>query len=286
MKSPKLLIGILLGTTLSLACAEITPAPAESTSVTVPLKLVGDDPLIDIRVNGVAVTVQFDIGISANLSLFPSILEQIDKTPNGESIGGMTPYGPTGKTAIYQVDLVQIGDISFTDVTIGQDFHDAAFQADFIAGKGAHGFAGRGLFLDRKIVIDYQRQELTIVTPDVPAKQQPSCRGREIPLITGRDWGVATKAKTEIGDIVFVWDTGAPANIIFKKRTDAANLNLPEYDALTLDQLSFGGHEFGPANFYVRDFEGPPFDGFIGYAFFVDHVVCIDFPGDRLLIRE
>lgn len=34
--------------------------------------------------------------------------------------------------------------------------------------------------------------------------------------------------------------TGAPANTILKDRTDAANLELPEYEELTLDQLSFG----------------------------------------------
>ena len=95
-----------------------------------------------------------------------------------------------------------------------------------------------------------------------------------------------TKTKTEIGDIVFVWDTGAPGSVIFKKRTDTANLHLAEYDALTLNKLAFDEHQFGPREFFVRDFTGPPFDGFIGYDFFVDHVVCVDFPGDRLLIGE
>jgi hypothetical protein len=36
---------------------------------------------------------------------------------------------------------------------------------------------------DGKLVIDYRRKELTIISPDVPDKQQSSCRGREISLM-------------------------------------------------------------------------------------------------------
>ena len=93
-------------------------------------------------------------------------------------------------------------------------------------------------------------------------------------------------AKTEIGDVRLVWDTGAPANIILKDRTDAANLGLPEYEELTLSKLSLGGRDFGPVSFFVRDFKIPPFDGLIGFPFFDKYVICFDFPGNRLLIRD
>jgi hypothetical protein len=48
-----------------------------------------------------------------------------------------------------------------------------------------------------------------------------------------------------------------------------------------------GGIDFGPLQFAVEDLSLPPgFDGFIGYNFFAHHVVCMDFPGNRLLIRD
>ena len=53
------------------------------------------------------------------------------------------------------------------------------------------------------------------------------------------------------------------------------------------DRLGLGGSEFGPWSFEVVDFALPPgFEGFIGYDFFAQHVVCMDFPGRRVLVRK
>lgn len=280
-------ISLLIGAALATLCTTNVTMSADGAQVTIPIRIAETSPIIEVRVNGMPINVLFDIGRSGNVSLFPAVFEQIDKVQIGESVGGVSMDGPTGGgRPIYRVDVVQVGDIGFTNVSMGEDFHDAEFQADFIARKDAYGFAGTGLFKNHKIVIDYQRRELTLIASDVPLDQQSACRGKEIPLITGLDWGLVTKASTEIGDIVLVWDTGAPGNLIFKKRTDTANLNLAEYDALTLKKLAFDEHEFGPMEFFVRDLSGPPFDGFIGYSFFMDHIVCVDFPGNRLLIRQ
>ena len=61
----------------------------------------------------------------------------------------------------------------------------------------------------------------------------------------------------------------------------------PLEDALLSKRLVFGGTDFGPLQLEVADLALPPgFDGFIGYNFFAKHVVCLDFPGNRLLIRR
>lgn len=285
MKKPMLQAALLLGAVMMSACGKDFQPAQEAT---VPIEIVGTSPIIEIQVNGIPVKVHFDLGNADTVSLFPAFLDQIEKEHVGETGGRKSLYGSEDGKPIYRVDLVQIGDINFVDMDVVEDFHDAEFQADFIEERGAYGFVGPGLFPDHKLVIDYQRQELTIISPNVPEEQQSSCRGREIPLMPGSnaDIGALALAKTEIGDVRLVWDTGAPANIIFKDRTDAANLELPEYDELTLDQLSFGAYDLGPASFYVRDFKIPPFDGLIGYPFFRDYVVCFDIPGNRLLVRE
>jgi len=52
-------------------------------------------------------------------------------------------------------------------------------------------------------------------------------------------------------------------------------------------QFSLGGVDFGPWRFDVWDMSLPAgFDGFIGYNFFARHIVCIDFPGRRIVIRR
>lgn len=233
------------------------------------------------------VTVLFDLGNSDNLLLFPSVLNQIDKVQIGESDGFKTVHGPGDGQPIYQVDLVQIGDLSFTSVNLIEDFHDSEYQADFVANLDSYGSMGTGLFQDHKLVFDYRRKELTVITPDAAAGNQSSCRGREIPFLPGSDAGVLTMATTEIGDIKFVWDTGAIPNIILKSRAEGENLELSDRNTVTLKQIAFNEHEFGPIEFKVWDFPvTPPFDGFIGHVFFRDHIVCVDFPGDRLLIPE
>lgn len=56
----------------------------------------------------------------------------------------------------------------------------------------------------------------------------------------------------------------------------------------TTKRLVLGGTDFGPWQFKWMEMSLPPFfDGSIGfgYDFFLRHVVCIDFPGKRVLVR-
>jgi len=282
---PRLLTIYLLVAMLVLGCSKDDP-PAQET--TVPIEIVGTSPIIEIKVNGKPVPVNFDLGNADSVSLFPAFLDEVEKEKVGETGGRKSLYGPEDGKPIYRVETVQVGDFAVTNFDVVEDFHDAEFQEDFIETRGAYGFVGPGLFKDHGLVIDYQQKELTIVAQDALDAQQSSCRGREIPLMpqSSSDIGALGLAKTEIGDVRLVWDTGAPANIILKDRTDAADLDLPEYEELTLTKLSFGGLDFGPASFFVRDFKIPPFDGLIGFPFFEKYVVCFDLPGNRLFVRD
>ncbi len=62
---------------------------------------------------------------------------------------------------------------------------------------------------------------------------------------------------------------------------------VPATDGLvSVKNLRFGDDDFGPWGLYVLDAELPPFfDGFIGFDFLSKHVVCLDFPGRRVLVQ-
>ena len=278
--------------TVYLFVAMLVPGCSEDAAlaeeITVPIEIVGTSPIIEIKVNGKSVPVHFDLGNADSVSLFPVVLDELDKKNVGETGGRKSLYGSEAGKPIYQVDMVQVGDFAVTSFEVVEDFHDAEFQQDFIETRGAYGFVGPGLFKDHGLVIDYRRRELTIISQGALGTQQSSCRGREVPLMpaSNPEIGALGLAQTEIGDVRLVWDTGAPANIILKDRTDSAELDLPEYEELTLEELSFGGHDFGPASFFVRDFKIPPFDGLIGFPFFDKYVVCYDLPGNRLFVRD
>jgi len=82
------------------------------------------------------------------------------------------------------------------------------------------------------------------------------------------------------------WDTGTPTSVLGKRFAQEAQPNLSE-DILTAKRLTFAGTDFGPLQFQIWDVSLPPgFDGFIGYNFFAHHIVCMDFPGNRLLIQH
>lgn len=51
-------------------------------------------------------------------------------------------------------------------------------------------------------------------------------------------------------------------------------------------KLRLGTADFGPWEFQVWDMDLPGFDGFLGYDFFAKHVVCVDFPGKRIVIAN
>ncbi len=284
--------GFLIPVLVLLAsCAGEVDDRAASASI-VPIKLIGADPIVEVRVNGLPINVHFDIGTGGSLALFPSKLNQIeDKVLVDRSRGGVAQDGPTGGgRPIYQVDLIEIGGLALENARIGEDFHDEAFQKEFTARNYAHGFLGRRYFLEHKIVIDYPKSELTIIPPDAPAEQQLECQGVELPLLreNEKDWGLVSNAVTDIGSLVVVWDTGFPANVVFKKWTDSAGLSYSVGNKIVSETLNINGHDFGPKTFEVWDWgsDRPPFDGFIGYDFFSEHVVCVDFPNGAVFVQR
>jgi hypothetical protein len=66
-----------------------------------------------------------------------------------------------------------------------------------------------------------------------------------------------------------------------------ADLDLHDPGPMTSQRLLAGDAAFGPWTFEVVELSLPPgFEGFIGYDFYAKHVVCMDFPGKRLLVRR
>jgi hypothetical protein len=52
-----------------------------------------------------------------------------------------------------------------------------------------------------KVVINYPRRELTLIPPASLPEEQALCRGIELPLIQEKDWGLAARIDTDIGEL-------------------------------------------------------------------------------------
>jgi hypothetical protein len=115
-----------------------------------------------------------------------------------------------------------------------------------------------------------------------------TCNGTVVPFSTGsRKWRgePVTEADIDLGRVTLWWDTGAPVSVLSSKFANHVRSQNGS-SALQSNRLILGGNDFGPWRFDVWDISLPGFDGFIGHDFFAKHVVCIDFPGNRVAIAR
>jgi hypothetical protein len=107
-----------------------------------------------------------------------------------------------------------------------------------------------------------------------------------VPFLPEWDGAPVTKAQTDLGDLTFVWDTGAPISIIRKARIEETHTQAVN-QVIRTERFFLNGTDFGPLELRPLEFSQPAgTDGFVGTNFFAQHVVCVDFPGKRFLIRQ
>jgi hypothetical protein len=113
------------------------------------------------------------------------------------------------------------------------------------------------------------------------------CKGVAAPFSTNPKWRgeAVTEAQTNVGRLTLWWDTGAPLSVLRRTAVEEAPSSALG-TVLEIKQLSLGAGEFGPWQFELWEMDLPGFDGFIGNDFFDKHVVCIDYPGRRVVIAQ
>ena len=271
------------------SCSDVSPVQSDAHAYQVSMEIVERMPVLSFRINDVDVRLALDLGSGTTLTLYPEILEKIEAVSTGEVHESMGMEGVLMENPIYEVSRVSLGDVKYLDLQVRQDDHTEQHRKDTIEYRGTYGRAGRGLFDNGKLIIDYQNESMTIIPPDAPDVDQATCRGVELPLATEKEsLGLTTKVHTDIGELYAVWDTGAPGNIMPKRTTDAAGLELRARDQFRTEKFVINGHEFGPVRMNVWDVPAlpPDLNTLLGYWFFSDKIVCIDFPRKSIYVRS
>lgn len=226
------------------------------------------------------VRLQFDLGDSTPLVLQQSVLDSIEAVPTGDT----SKYQGTDgvfEVPMFKVARVQIGTAVFTDVVVRLDAPRAGYQPKQIAG----GYLGTGLLKSYEVVLDYANRAMTLV-PRPSERSSVTCKGTVVPFsLSSPKWRgePVTEADTDLGRVTLWWDTGAPVSVIRKGLTQEESSE-SSADSVMTKRFTLGGTDFGPWQFDIWDVSLPGFDGFIGHDFFARHVVCIDFPGNRVVI--
>jgi hypothetical protein len=262
---------------LSLACK---PVAAEPSSITIPIELHENRaPFLVVDMGGKPVRLQFDLGDSTALVLQRSALDSAKAVPTGQSVK-MRGIDGEFQVPTFRITHVKIGAASFTDVVARLD----APRTGYVPSQDSQGYLGTGLLKSFKILLDYRHQVMELM-PQGAGNTSGKCEGTAVPFSKKfAQWQTEplTDAQTDLGPLTLWWDTGSPASVLSK--TSAKNVSSK---TVTTQRLAFGGADFGPWTFQIwDDLSLPGFDGFIGHDFFANHVVCVDFPGKRIVIEQ
>ncbi len=256
---------------------------ASAQSVTVPMRLLGNFPVITARIDGIDVPLAFDLGDASALVLAQSVIDRAKAMPATETHRAKDAMGNVIQSATFTLPRIEIGNAVFTNVIVRPDLHDPSYQASEV---GQQGYLGTALLQSYKVVLDYRHRTFTLISPTSTDKKLPTCEGVAVPFLSGWNGSAVTTVTTDFGELTAVWDTGSPVSILRKANAHKLSDSVIDESATT-KRFVLGGSDFGPLDLVVADYTEPAgTDMFIGYSFFINHIVCIDFPGKRFLIQH
>ncbi len=270
MSEPKVTLFLVALISAFLAGGESVAGPP----TTVPLAIVSHFPVLPAEIDGHKVRLLFDLG-GDSLTLTRATLDEVGITPTGPARRGMDVKGNVTESPTFNVPRLRIGRAIFTNIAgLVDDVHGAS-------NYGAQGFIGPSPFARYRIVLDYRDGKMTLIPPISADIVGAGCLGTAVPFVGG-----IAKAQTDFGDLTLVWDTGFPFSAIRKARIDQMRAKVVS-NAVRTKLFRLNNVDFGPLELRPLVFSEPPgVDGFIGANFFAQHVVCFDFPGQRILIQR
>jgi hypothetical protein len=86
-----------------------------------PIRIVGNFPLVHVQVGDEDVELEFDSGNSGTLALTQAVIDRLHATPTGETSRGMDAQGNVIVYPKYRIPRVQIGAAVFADVIVELD---------------------------------------------------------------------------------------------------------------------------------------------------------------------
>jgi hypothetical protein len=234
----------------------------------IPIELEKGNPIASARINGVLVRLGIDSG-GGVVALKPEVIERVAAARAGPAGSSTDVFGNSSTQTLFTLNTLELGGSTFSNVEAGE-------AGQSVAQTPGDGSIGRRFLNQFLVVYDYSSQKITLFTRRERASADSECRGTRVPTIPDPDAIIVSMAKTDHRAMRMLWDTGATYS--FVKKTFADMHNLPvENPFYTSQRFMVGQHDFGPLQFVVLDARAPTnVDGYIGYNFFIAHLVCID----------
>ena len=276
---------IVLSLLISFAAA--TDADALTKPVTIPIEIVKGFPVLVARIAERDMPLMFDLGGYESITLTPEAMRVggVVRLPD-EQHAWKDAKGNVIEAARFTVKELRIGDAVFRDVDGHVETFDESFKPTSPLGNVGH--IGAALVRPYKVLLDYRGGTMTLIPGDADDESaaQAGCRGTAVPFAPELDGEPVSKAKTDLGTLTFVWDTGASTSVIRRSLVAPPGAEAQAKVVFSSKTFELGGTDFGPLDLRPFDFAEPAeVQGFLGGNFFATHVVCVDFPNSRFLVR-
>lgn len=248
----------------------------------VPLELINNFPVLEVAVGTQSLSVMFDLGGSDQIVLSKAALASLDVELLEETYAWLDAKGNRLEGRKFRIPELRIGTATFRDVT----GHEDAEADTYRKVQTGVGYIGPALLESVKFVVDYQDRSMTFIPHGLQRSDEYGCYGTKVsfdPVLGGEP---VTRATTDLGELTFVWDTGAPMSLLKGDLVRERGIQ-PDGLNMTTERFHLSGEDFGPLPLRLFDFVEPAeVDGYIGYDFFASHVVCIDMKNEHLLVRR
>lgn len=247
----------------------------------IPIRMVHNLPTTDVVVSGKPLALMIDLGGFAGIALTPA-----------ELVGTPVKY-LEGSNHYTDIDGQQYAARRFVvpDVVLGGHSFGALNGSESIFSEGAgppdnNGYIGFGFLYQFLLVLDYPAGHFRLYRSGDDAAFEAECGHDSFP-VTAENGITRSVASTDKGDLRLLWDTGATINAIHSTffapgATTPDDQGGPPFAALK--SLSLAGRDYGPVQFRVTDFVGPPVDGVLGTPFMGQRKLCFDLPRGKAAI--
>jgi hypothetical protein len=260
----KTLVALLLAV-WSTACFAAAPA--------IPIEIINNFPVVGVDIGGHTIAVSFDLGGDEAIELTTEALSKIEVRYLQERYTWLDAKGHKLEARALVIPELRIGAAVFRNV----EGHEHAEAPDWPQIRAGQGRLGRSLFTSHRLELDYRRRTMRL---------DPACEGHRVAFDPAWEGEAVSKATTDIGELTFVWDTGAPMSFIQTALARKIDSGVAANGPVVTRTLVLAGKDFGPLDLRAKEFVQPEgVDGFIGYDFFARHTVCVDFPGRAFWIQ-
>jgi hypothetical protein len=229
-------------------------------------------PNVEVDVGGERLSLMLDLGAYSAIGLDPAILDRLARssrvTFRGSGRRFTDALGQPHVAREFVLEAVALGSLELRNVP-GQEL---VFAPDF-APPNRDGYVGRPLVERHRVLLDYRRGVLFLMSGPPQPPELGLCAGPSTPLVLD-DRGIVVEAELDGSSARFVLDTGSTHSLLRGPR-GRAHAGRPY-------RLVVGPREITAFDFVAMDAGPPGVDGLLGQNFFEGRRVLLDFPGRRM----